>query len=69
MVRPICENGKVCVFLKKKVNHHSSGFDYLFYACNNPKRFKEYQLPRVLTHKEKYGCCKCKVTDLLESFI
>ena len=63
----VCEKGKICVYLKKVVVR-GSGYERLDYLCNNPKRFKEYQLPKILKHNEKYGYCKAKITDRLTEF-
>ena len=79
MIEPICEKGKVCVFLKKEIKGYSySPFprsDYtitgkeLVYSCNNPKKFNEWRIPKILNHEEKFKMCKYKVTHKLEEFI
>jgi len=79
MIEPICEKGKVCVYLTKKIADYSySPFprsDYtvtgkeLIYYCNNPMKFDNWRLPKALTHEEKFRMCKYKVTDKLEEFI
>jgi len=79
MIKPICERGKVCLYLKKEIRkyeyplHARSQFmvkgKELCYFCNNPKRFDKYRLPKLLTHEEKFRKCGFKVTDKLEVFL
>lgn len=75
----ICERGKKCVYSIKEIRDYS----YPLYArsqfmvigkevchsCNNPKKFHKWQLPKLLTHAEKFRMCKQKVTNKLEEFI
>lgn len=79
MIKPICERGKKCVFLVKKIRQYSypiyarseimvNGKE-LVYLCNNPKKFDEYRIPKMLTHEKKFRMCKHKVTNKLEEFI
>lgn len=79
MIKPICEKGKICVYLIKNIRSYSySPFprnDYkingveLCYFCDNPKKFDSYRLPKKLTHEEKFRMCKEKVTNKLDEFI
>lgn len=79
MIDPICERGKVCVYLKKEIREYSYSLfprrDYtvtgkqLVYYCSNPKKFNEWKIPKALNHEEKFRMCKHKVTNKLEEFI
>ena len=79
MIEPICEKGKVCVYLKKEIREYSyplkprSSFmiegKELVYSCNNPKKYNEWRIPKELNHEEKFRMCKYKVTNKLEEFI
>lgn len=79
MIKPICERGKKCVFLEIKIEDYERPLfarsqimkrgKQVNYYCNNPKRFDKYQLPKLLTHEEKFRKCGFKVTDKLEVFL
>lgn len=79
MIKPICERGKICIFLKKEIEEYSYPLSArsqfiirgkrLVYYCNNPKRFDKWQLPKALTHEEKFKKCGSKVTNKLVEFI
>jgi len=78
MIKPICERGKTCLFLEKKIEEYSYPIHarsqiikrgkQLNYYCNNPKRFNRYELPKRLNHTQKFRKCPCKVTNKLEEF-
>lgn len=79
MIKPICERGKKCIYLKKEIKEYSyplrarsqiiiSGKE-LVYLCNNPKKFDSWRLPKELNHEEKFKGCSFKVTNKLEEFI
>jgi len=79
MIKPICERGKKCLYLIKKIEEYSynpfprSQFTLkgkeLCYYCNNPKRFSKWLIPKKLAHEQKFKECGFKVTDKLEQFI
>ena len=76
MIKPICERGKTCLFLEKKIEEYSYPIHVrsqiikrgkqINYYCNNPKRFDKYQLSKLLMHEEKFRKCGFKVTCKLE---
>lgn len=75
MVKTICERGKKCIFLKTEIKPYKReyrGFvitgKQLNYYCTNPKRFKKWEIPRILTHVQKYNSCGFKTTHKLEAF-
>jgi len=68
MIGPICEKGKVCVYLTKKIVDTVTGKKLIYY-CNNPMKFDNWRLPKVLNHEEKFRTCSYKVTNKLGEFI
>lgn len=79
MIKPICERGKKCLFLKKEIREYSYPLHArseimikgkeIVYLCNNPKKFDSWRLPKSLNHEEKFKMCKHKATNKLEEFI
>ena len=79
MVKPVCEKGIVCIFLKKELLRYSyplyaksdimkSG-EQLNYYCCNPKKLDDELIEKLLTHEEKYKKCGYKVTNILKEFL